>query len=224
MGDRPQVAAVAPNSPAAAADVRPGDELLGIGPLTSEELASRSPDATRLSEQAEAALAAHPAESPIHLRLRRGTEVIVRNVLPVRVCGTRFVLKTASGIDAYSDGVSVAVNTGLIAFTRNDDELALILGHELAHAIHGDTKAGGVKQRRFMERRADLLGLALMRCAGYDSNLALGFWSRYDKRDTFGFLRLPTHGSPEKRVRWMRQAHGEQRCPLDASALGAGGP
>jgi predicted Zn-dependent protease len=41
------------------------------------------------------------------------------------------------GINAFADGEEISVTTGMLRFVNNDDELALVIGHELAHNVLG---------------------------------------------------------------------------------------
>jgi predicted Zn-dependent protease len=43
----------------------------------------------------------------------------------------------ADAVNAWTDGESVWITRGMLRFVRNDDELALILAHEMAHASLG---------------------------------------------------------------------------------------
>lgn len=57
---------------------------------------------------------------------------------------------------ACSDGNRIVVSNELLALVKNDDELAGVIGHELAHDIYKG------------ELEADLLGLKYAAKAGYD--------------------------------------------------------
>lgn len=80
---------------------------------------------------------------------------------------TRIVVSTATqnappisvekgDVNAYYDGRHIAVYTGMLQFVRNEDELALVIGHELAH----------IKWRS--ETKADEVGANYIAIAGYN--------------------------------------------------------
>ena len=71
---------------------------------------------------------------------RGGREMDVR-LRPVEICGYPFHLEQNQIINAAADGKSVHVNTGLMRFARSDEELATVLGHELAHNFRGHIDA-----------------------------------------------------------------------------------
>lgn len=111
-------------------------------------------------------------------------------------------------INAYADGKKVYIPVGMIRFVENDDELALVVGHELAHNIlaHSNKKlgnavlgtlvdvlvlattgvdtggtfgdAGARAYSKDFESEADYLGLYIAARAGYDIDTAPLFWRR----------------------------------------------
>ena len=109
------------------------------------------------------------------------------------------------------------MTTSMLAFVRDDSELAVVLGHELAHNIlrhpvirdeegvpdEGLLRALGLKKNRIWrsEEQADRLGLRLMAAAGYDLAAAIPFWRRYlGKYDWFPqiFRSHPSLGARER--------------------------
>ncbi len=77
------------------------------------------------------------------------------------------IISSNPDVNAYNNGVAIVLNTGLIKDARDDDEIALVLGHELAHgALHHRTS--NIPN----EYAADKLGAVYMRKAGY--NVCLG--------------------------------------------------
>jgi predicted Zn-dependent protease len=106
------------------------------------------------------------------------------------------------------------MTTAMLNFVRSDDELAVVLGHELAHGILGHppmrTEEGilasfGIKASELWHReeQADRLGLRLMAAAGYDLRAAIPFWRRYlGKYDWYPqlFRSHPSLGAREKIV------------------------
>ena len=79
---------------------------------------------------------------------KAGAEVCRDLGLPQRnvPCYYRFSIKEDEVLNAYADGKNVVVNTGMMNFLENDDELATILGHELAHNMMGHVEASGTNQ------------------------------------------------------------------------------
>jgi predicted Zn-dependent protease len=67
------------------------------------------------------------------LKYRRGTaeeEVLVH---PLTACAYGVTVLDSEDINAAADGKRIAIDRGLIRFVKTDDELALVMAHELAH-------------------------------------------------------------------------------------------
>lgn len=78
-------------------------------------------------------------------------------------------------INAYNDGNEIVVYTGLLKSTNSWDEIALLLGHEIAHGTLGHLKMlntpGYINsdlEVAILEGNADKLGSVYMMRAGYD--------------------------------------------------------
>ncbi len=75
----------------------------------------------------------------------------------------RLIEDMSSEINAYSGGFRITVNKGMLDFVGSDNQMALVLGHELAHyslGHNGSTIAN--------EYAADALGARYMQTAGYN--------------------------------------------------------
>ncbi|WP_170065943.1 M48 family metalloprotease [Novosphingobium guangzhouense] len=220
MDDAPQVAGVATGGPADVAGVKVGDDLISIDGRKVSDIVAAMPKGALVSDELEQRLAQLPATAPIRLGLRRGGDDIAVAVQPLQACAARYVIKTDGGIDAFSDAENVAISSKLIAFTANDDELALIAGHELGHIAHQDGDAGSITQRRAMEDRADITGLHFAACAGFDPEAGLQFWLRRERQDMLRWFRDPTHRSRTERVKLMREEIPKVHCPFSQPASG----
>ena len=130
-------------------------------------------------------------------------------------CGFAVGLEKDVRLDAYADGKAVAVSSALVDFTKTDDELAVIIGHELAHNIlkHKDILDSEHVSRGFLavfgknadrirqtEEDADVMALYLMVRSGYDINIAPGFWERFGARTGAGVFSDGTHPRTKARV------------------------
>jgi predicted Zn-dependent protease len=93
-------------------------------------------------------------------------------------------------------GGKIAVFEGILKVTKNDDQLATVLAHEIAHALahHSSERLareglnpgpfGGFWARAFdraQESEADHIGLFLMTFANYDPEEAVRFWQRMER-------------------------------------------
>lgn len=221
MGESPQIAAVAQGSPAAQAGLQVGDLLLAIDGRPAAQVVAEAPDSALVSQEVERALERPAGSDALTLLIERAGKVAEYKVVPWFVCAAVFVIRTDMGIEAYSGDGQVAISTGVIRFARTDDELALVVGHELAHVIARDDRAKSVSSRRHMEDRADLVGAALLTCAGYDEAKAIEYRLRYDRGDWLRWFRAPTHRNPQERVRRVLASQGSTACPIDATNVAA---
>ena len=119
----------------------------------------------------------------------------------------------------------MAVFSGLLPVARDDDQLATVLAHEIAHVLahHASERlareqsgAGFLRRRAYdrnQESEADKIGVFLMTFAGYDPHEAVAFWQRM-QRVTDNRGRLPEivsdHPSDARRIhdleRWVPNA------------------
>lgn len=161
----------------------------------------------------------------------------------------QFNLVESEEVNAWCmPGGRVVVYTGILPITKDESGLAVVMGHEIAHAIaeHGSermsqmllTQLGGVAlskavedepektqqlwmtafgvgaqigvllpYSRLHENEADHLGLIFMAMAGYDPNVAVGFWERMAKMKGGGAPPefLSTHPSDETRIKKIKE-------------------
>lgn len=93
-----------------------------------------------------------------------------------------FVIENNPEINAYTDGRKVVLYQGLINSVENDDEIALVIGHELAHVmlrhINLQEHSHNVTESEISEANADKLGAFYIMKAGYDVCKAREFWKR----------------------------------------------
>jgi hypothetical protein len=127
---------VVPGSPAALAGLREGDEIVSINGLSPTPIGEDDAVAVAQRSLAQAFLGGRTA-----LTVSRGGAWSELAVAPVRSCAVPFGLWDSQRIDAFSYDGRVVVTTGLMSFLVNDDDLAFVLGRELAHAALGHTQS-----------------------------------------------------------------------------------
>ena len=153
-----------------------------------------------------------------------------------------FSLVADNQVNAFClPGGKIVVYEGLLSVAQNEAELAVVLGHEIAHAVakHSNErmsqqimtqygmaiiskalsqKSAAVQtvatsvfglgaQVGFMlpysrkhEYEADYMGIVFMEIAGYDSESAVGFWTKMSAGDGNASDFLSTHPSDNKRI------------------------
>ena len=214
LGGLPQVAAVASSSPAAKAGIRPGDEIEMISGMSMVDGLAKSPDPSLFVEDVMDFLATFDSGRPVKLVLRRGRTTLGKTVKPMPICAGRTVLVTDQSLEAHTDNKNIAVTAALVDFTANDDELALILGHEFAHVILSGEASTPTADSLSLERNADVLGSTIAHCAGYSMVRAHEFWQRFDAQDSFRQSRLTTHPSASEGEERMVSTSESVSCPV----------
>lgn len=130
------VMAVARGSPADLAGLVPGDVVMAIDGSTVKGSGSAA-------REVEAAL-----DRPRTLTLGRAATQITAEIVPAPACRSRLDLARTRGINAFADGAMIAVTAGLMDLIDDDDQLAAIIGHELAHNILGHRRMREENRRK----------------------------------------------------------------------------
>ena len=76
-------------------------------------------------------------ESTLRLILSRGGSKKTVSMRPKRGCAYPVYLAGKNETNAYTDGRKIVVQRGMLFLAATDDELALVIGHELAHITAG---------------------------------------------------------------------------------------
>ena len=196
------VLSVIGGSPAAAAGLQAGDVIVAVNAKPVRRDASLAPpratprravlEAAEI--QVEEALRRGPADLTV---LRDGEERLIR-LASTPGCPVRVRLARSAQTNAFANGRYVTLTTSGLDFARSDDEIAVMIGHELAHNILGHparldeqgVPRGGLLRGfganaakvRATEEEADRLGISLVWAAGFDTSAAIPFWRRYYER------------------------------------------
>ena len=213
----PGVLAVIAGTPAARAGLIAGDVLLAVDgrPLptgASVAAEARREKWRRLASEAEDELEAALRHGPVDLRVLRGGREVALRLGSIPACLGRVRLARSTQVNAFATDRAVVMTTAMLRFLRSDDELAVVVGHELAHIIfhhrqmrneEGILRGLGIKPSAVWKREetADRFGLRLMAAAGYDLDSAIPFWRRYlGKYDWFPqiFRSHPSLGARER--------------------------
>jgi len=131
------VLSVAETSPAAAAGIKPDDRLLTF----NNEPVPRSNVAGWIG-----GFVRNNGVKPIQIMVRRDGTDEIHSVTPVVACAIPIELKSRTSPNAFTDGDEIVVYSSILRVARTDAQLALIIGHEMAHANLGHLR----KQRTNM--------------------------------------------------------------------------
>jgi hypothetical protein len=222
-GDLPGLLAVPEGSAADLAGLRRGDLLLSINGETLTRGLTRRAAAFEGVEANIQQLDLALARGPVEIVFRRDGNDQTARITPQRACGYDVQLDPSDELNARADGKRLFITTAMAGFTATDDELALVLGHELAHHVLGhrgwhEAETQGRQTQTVpalagtaggAERQADRVGLYLAARAGFDSSIGPAFWRRFG---AFNWrVRYPQWGHPsaEDRARALEEVQAE---------------
>lgn len=199
-----RVVAVAPDSPAARAGLREGDAIVALNgtPAPKGENEGTTRDLLKLlAQQARSG-------DPVVFRIRRDRAEMEFAARPTETCDYAHYVTADDVVNAFADGKAIHIARGMMRFAETDEELATVVGHEMAHNLMNHIDAGqtnamigyvadllfslgtGVNTgglftdmgrqaySQEFETEADYVGLYLMARAGYDIAGTPNFWRR----------------------------------------------
>jgi Zn-dependent protease with chaperone function len=121
------VKAVAHNSPAARAGIRAGDVIVAINGQTIPD----GDSALKIADQ----LVRKSGYNRIDFMIERKGRAITTTASPVKACNFPVILDyDSSQINAFADGEKIVITKGIVRFAENDNEIAMIIAHELGHS------------------------------------------------------------------------------------------
>lgn len=118
----PTVYHVISGSPAESAGIKSGDVLTKINGSAIEKGNSIN-DLIGSWEQGKS----------IEVTVERLGQPVTSTLTPVATCKYGVVLSPEQIVNAFADGKQVMIARGMMAFAKNDNELALVISHEIAH-------------------------------------------------------------------------------------------
>ena len=136
--------------------------------------------------------------------LQVGQRIMITNRIPKRV--PIFVDSHKDTINAYSSTYDkrVTIYAGMFLYMDNDDELAYILSHEIAHSV--EAYGGMIKylainaNSKKYEQKADLTGIDYMVKAGYDPIAAITMGNKIFGEPVWDWGFTYTHPKGSKRL------------------------
>lgn len=195
---------VIPGSPADIAGLKRGDKLISVNGYV---LPDSKEAAVELGKRAAEFLKKPDPVVTIYARkTASGEQTATATVTPIKACDFPAFLVMQESLNAYADGKAIAIFRGLLRFA-NDNELAIVIGHELAHNFMGHIEAGqrnnvlgtiaeiiaasrGIPTQGVLgaaialaygpafESEADYVGLYVLARAGIEIKDAPKFWRR----------------------------------------------
>ena len=193
---------VTENAPAWKAGLRRGDQITAIN---GEAVGAGRNETRNLQRRLNDQVQGNAASYKLQIS-RNGTPQTL-NITPEQVCSFEIILDPSDALNAYADGSSIYITSGMYRFVDTDQELQLVIAHELAHnseghinkkvgnsllggvfdiaaAVYGVNTggffgeiAGGMYSQEF-ETEADYVGLYMMARADIATVESANFWRR----------------------------------------------
>lgn len=225
LDSRPRVLAVAQGGPADLAGVKVGDVVLQVNGKSCDD-----------ADQPEKACA---DGKPVSLVLERAGARVEASVQPVRVCNYLVRVLESPEVNALAFGDRIYVMTGMVKLCTTDNDLAVIIGHELAHNSQKHIKAkrtnsllvsllidgpiialtgvnpqiganiGAGINSQDFESEADYIGLYHMARAGYSIDNAADIWRRMAVESPGSVTQATSHPTTATRFVALEAARDE---------------
>ncbi|MBJ56768.1 MAG: hypothetical protein CMP24_00840 [Rickettsiales bacterium] len=184
----PVVISIAKNSPAQDGELLENDIILEINAENTSNFRKK------LSEMLS-------KRRLLSMKILRNGEIIEKQMLGIKICNYNIQPLPSAMPNAFADGKKIFVTLGAIKLANTVDELAFLIGHELAHNIfhykstgsnealtHSikyddrpkirDLKSILVYSNQRREIEADIKGLELAYRAGFDLKNVNDYWRR----------------------------------------------
>jgi len=220
LGERVGVMAVVAGSPAQRSGLAANDQLVSVNGRALNDAAEISITGSPRPavDFAQLILAQEMAKGEVIVRVSRASGFQDVRFTAAIGCALDVELATVAEVNAWADGEGVVISEGIVSQCKSDNDLALVIAHEMAHNLlhHGQRLAVmGAKSdkpaltdmslagSREKEEEADALGVRLATAAGYNLREAPRFLS--ELLDANGSDRRPgTHPATARRLALLR--------------------
>jgi len=161
------------------------------------------------------------------INIKRGGTKQAVEVTADEICRYNLRLRSSIAINAFADGRNITVTSGMMNFAASDDELAMIVGHELAHNSMGHIRkilgnrilsGNATRFTRDFESEADYVGLYYQVRAGYSPDKVENFWRRLSAVNPKSVARAKSHPTFPDRFLRLAAARDEIKTKQAADA------
>lgn len=81
-------------------------------------------------------------EKPVkRIKIDRKGEILTFNINQKKICNYPIIFTQDKIVNAYADGKSIIMTQGMVDYARDDNEIAMVIAHELAHNDRGHLDA-----------------------------------------------------------------------------------
>jgi len=203
LRDGALVASVLDGSAAARAGIRVGDTVVSIDGYEIE---------TNWDVQTRRAPA---GASSLRFVIERAGERVELDVPYEPGCYYQPFLALSASWNAYASGYqrSIVVFSELVRASETDDELAMVIGHELGHILLGHDRS-----KPSFEADADYFGTYAAALAGCDPAAGAGIWARFARNKVGSLVSYGSHPTAPSRTLALSRAVEEIAAKRAAGA------
>lgn len=159
---------VGQNTPANRAGLQPGDEIVQI----DRHAIPNGPTAMTLYR---AAVKQALEEEQPTITIRRDGEILSKTLSSELICDYPVTLFFSEQVNGHTDGKEIWITSELIRATPRDTDLALVVAHEMAHAVAGHMTKLPTKA---LELQADRMALIMLARSGFDISEVSAHWEQ----------------------------------------------
>ena len=130
LGDDVQIWKLVKNAPAKRAGLMIGDKIVAINGKKIGKGKNGFQKLAKILREIE--------DANIQVEILRNTQNLTLNVIREKSCDYGVIyLPNEASVNAYADGQNIYITRGMYRFVDNDNELSLVMAHELAHNTMG---------------------------------------------------------------------------------------
>jgi|TARA_Y100000031_G_C8196871_1_gene374132 hypothetical protein len=149
MGTRISIVSIGKNSPAEKVGLKIGDKVESINDIDT-------PQGRKAISKFSKFLTENLTSESTKITISRDGNTKQFDLNPQEVCGYPLVFIPDQIINAFADGKRTIITQGIAEYTKDDNELALVIGHELAH-----NNRDHIDKKKVNTLLAGLVGFAL---------------------------------------------------------------
>ncbi len=242
MDENLKIIDIYPTSPAEEAGLKLGDIVKEIN---NQPVATGEDASIKLAVQLEKLLI---ASKPVQIKVVRNGIISVIVVIPEKACNYPVILVNSDDVNAFADGQRVGITQGMMRFVDEEQELSLVIAHEIAHnamghvrSQRGNTLLGtildiaigtvtGISTQGIFsqvanqvysqefEAEADYVGLYIMANAGLEVEGAANFWRRLAATSPGGIKKSVMSSHPSTPERFLAIEEGAREIKAKIKA------
>jgi len=134
LGSQVSIISIVKNSPADKAGLALGDIILEVEGYTFPEGKNALKKISKHFKNIE--------EKKIKkIKIDRNGEILTFDINQTKICNYPIIFTQDKIVNAYADGKSIIMTQGMVDYARDDNEIAMVIAHELAHNDRGHLDA-----------------------------------------------------------------------------------